>query len=33
VATDGTVWAFADLAAPVRTGVSVIGDGSYYVTG
>jgi hypothetical protein len=33
LATDGTEWAFADLSAPVRTGVSVIGDGSYYVTG
>ena len=32
LATDGTEWAFADLSAPVRTGVSAIGDGSYYVS-
>ena len=32
LATDGTEWAFADLSAPVRTGVGAIGDGSYYVS-
>jgi hypothetical protein len=30
--TDGTEWSFDDLSAPVRTGVSAIGDGSYYVS-
>ncbi|QUQ69605.1 RCC1 domain-containing protein [Kutzneria sp. CA-103260] len=32
LATDGTEWAFADLSAPVRAGVSALGDGSYYVS-
>ncbi|MEV6604228.1 hypothetical protein [Kutzneria sp. NPDC051319] len=32
LATDGTEWAFADLSAPVRTGVAAIGDGSSYVS-